>query len=82
MVEDSMKNVRKAKELGLKTILIAGKGRKRNSASGTAGTSASQVDDGPDEDDPAVDVCLEEVDEMRAVLPGLWDTSPTFSRST
>ena len=31
MVEDSMKNIRQSKALGLKTILVAGKGRKQRS---------------------------------------------------
>jgi len=88
MVEDSMKNVRQAKELGLKTILIVGKGRKRSSRLAAAaegkedcGADASELTkpgDAPIEDDPAVDVCLEVVEEMRAALPGLWESQARF----
>ena len=88
MIEDSMKNTRRAKELGLKTILVAGKGRKRSSrlaaaAEGKAagGADASELTkpgDAPVEDDPTVDVCLEVVEEMRSTLPGLWETPVRF----
>lgn len=76
MVEDSMKNIRAAKELGLKTILIAGKGKLQKSA--TSESEMVQFGDAPLESDPAVDVALEVADEMRTVLPGLWESAPCF----
>ncbi|CAB9511951.1 Hydrolase [Seminavis robusta] len=93
IVEDSMKNIRKAKLLGLKTILVAGKGRKQSSRSDTAtstatsngagaGADASELTkpgDAPIEDDPAVDLCVEVVEEMRTALPGLWQTPATLT---
>lgn len=88
MVEDSMKNTHMAKELGLKTILIAGKGRKRSSrlaaaAEGKSEESANASEltkpgDAPVEDHPSVDICLECVSELRSTLPGLWENPPRF----
>ena len=78
MVEDSMKNTRQAKEFGMKTILIAGKDRKT-----TSGADACRIlpGDAPVEEDPAVDVCLETIEEMRSVLPGLWETPSRFEKA-
>lgn len=60
MVEDSMKNIRVAKSLGMKTILIVGRGRKQNnkvggSQKGADDAEATKAGDAPDESDPAVD---------------------------
>ena len=92
MIEDSMKNTRQAKGFGMRTILIAGKGRKRSSqletaaeSKSTTGADASELTkpgDAPVEDDPAVDVCLEVVEEMRSVLPGLWETPARFESAS
>jgi len=85
MVEDSMKNIRAAKELGLKTILVAGKGKLQSgrqaagkSKEGAMESEMVQFGDAPLESDPAVDVSLEVVEEMRSALPGLWASSPYF----
>ncbi len=68
MVEDSMKNIRAAKALGMKTILIKG--------SKEEGRILAQ--DAPSEDDPSVDVAFVTVEEMAEKLPGLWDIEPVF----
>lgn len=87
MVEDSMKNIRRAKELGMKTILVTGKGRMRKNVSGpSAGANESSAEgscrilpgDAPVEDDPAVDIAIETIEEIRAAVPGLWSETPTF----
>jgi putative hydrolase of the HAD superfamily len=84
MVEDSMKNTRAAKALGLKTVLIAGRGRLRPTSGGGAESTkaleaeATKHGDAPIKDDPAVDVCVEVCSEMRQALPGLWHDPPVF----
>lgn len=60
MVEDSMKNIRVAKSLGMKTILVVGKGRKTanrstKSQKGADDAEATKAGDTPDESDPSVD---------------------------
>lgn len=60
MVEDSMKNIRVAKSLGMKTILVVGKGRKRENRIAeylvrADDAEATKAGDIPDETDPAVD---------------------------
>mmetsp|Transcript_14761 Transcript_14761/g.19302 ORF Transcript_14761/g.19302 Transcript_14761/m.19302 type:complete len:278 (-) Transcript_14761:399-1232(-) len=81
MVEDSMKNVRKCKELGIRTVLITGKGRMNSqgpSESDIAADKASGVGETPLYDDPAVDLAMETAEELRALAPGLWNTPATF----
>jgi len=68
MVEDSMKNVRAAKALGMKTILITGSKEEGRILPG----------DAPSADDPAVDVAFATVEEMTTKLPGLWSDPPVF----
>lgn len=75
MIEDSMKNIRKAKELGLKTILITGKGQ-------SPSKDAKRQTDAPAADDPAVDCALETIEELRSALPGLWETPAVFEPKT
>ena len=72
MVEDSMKNVRRAKELGMQTVLVLGAGRTTRDE-GHAG-----VFDAPQCDDPAVDVAIERIEDLRTALPGLWNEPATF----
>lgn len=97
LFEDSMKNIRRAKELGVQTVLITGAGRMRKSrvgngngngaaaaAAAAANSLADQVEatkpgDAPVEDDPAVDVAIETIEEMRAAMPGLWKTPAIFT---
>lgn len=81
MVEDSMKNVRAAKALGMRTILVVGKGRRRGSSD--SGENDAELDknandaeatkpgDAPDETDPAVDAVVEVASEIGDVL-SMW----------
>jgi FMN phosphatase YigB (HAD superfamily) len=87
MVEDSMKNVRMAKSLGMRTILVTGKGRSVKRRHGAVpdldaknetkldkmanDAEATKPDDAPDESDPAVDAAVEVASEIRDVL-NLW----------
>ncbi|KAL7466050.1 hypothetical protein ACHAXS_006341 [Conticribra weissflogii] len=84
MIEDSMKNIRIAKSMGMKTILVCGKGRKRNHGGveendvtvdedqrNVYDAEATKAGDAPDETDPAVDAVVEVASEIRDVLK-LW----------
>jgi haloacid dehalogenase superfamily, subfamily IA, variant 3 with third motif having DD or ED len=79
MVEGSMKNIRAAKGLGMSTLLIAGMGRLKKNGSNVIGNKfaaaaeATKAGDAPDDSDPAVDVCIEHIKELKSALPGLWD---------
>ena len=71
MVEDSMKNVRAAKALGMRTILI--KGKKSGSGDAESDQKAKEAEktkpgDAPDESDPAVDAAVEVASEIGDVL--------------
>ncbi len=69
MVEDSMKNIRAAKALGMKTILIMGKGRKHAALNENASLAeATKVGDAPDDRDQAVDAAVETVAEIDTIL--------------
>mmetsp|Transcript_6179 Transcript_6179/g.8777 ORF Transcript_6179/g.8777 Transcript_6179/m.8777 type:complete len:268 (-) Transcript_6179:132-935(-) len=69
MVEDSMKNIRAAKSLGMKTILIMGKGRKQQALNkGASLAEATKVGDAPDDKDQAVDAAVETVAEIDTIL--------------
>ena len=80
MFEDSMKNIRAAKELGMKTVLIAGKGRLSGgyTAASAAAAEATKPGDAPVTSDPAVDVAVEVVADIKVAIPGLWHKIPTF----
>ena len=71
MVEDSMKNIRCAKTLGMKTIFIVGRGALNGESAGRS------------EDDPAVDARIETVEQLKTQLGELWSDSPlsAFQRS-
>jgi putative hydrolase of the HAD superfamily len=68
MVEDSMKNIRSAKALGMKTVLVSGKSESGRILPG----------DAPERTDPAVDCNMETIDEFSTVLAGLWETPAVF----
>eukprot|EP00578_Thalassiosira_sp_NH16_P007782 CAMPEP_0181121528 /NCGR_PEP_ID=MMETSP1071-20121207/24792_1 /TAXON_ID=35127 /ORGANISM="Thalassiosira sp., Strain NH16" /LENGTH=295 /DNA_ID=CAMNT_0023206365 /DNA_START=72 /DNA_END=959 /DNA_ORIENTATION=+ len=79
MVEDSMKNVRAAKALGMRTILVVGRGRKRRGSADESendtkldklatDAEATKAGDAPDETDPAVDAAVEVASEIGDVL--------------
>lgn len=68
MIEDSMKNVRAAKALGMRTVLVTGK----DAASQDGPETLGKGDDLPQADDPAVDIVVRSVGELKTALPGLW----------
>mmetsp|Transcript_7982 Transcript_7982/g.11391 ORF Transcript_7982/g.11391 Transcript_7982/m.11391 type:complete len:297 (+) Transcript_7982:157-1047(+) len=87
MVEDSMKNIRVAKSLGMTTVLITGLNRmvrqgQPQSSSKDGHESQSFADaaeltkagDAPDQYDSAVDYCIESVIDLKNVLPHLWQS--------
>jgi putative hydrolase of the HAD superfamily len=76
MVEDSMKNIRQSRKLGMKTILVAGRGKLTQGAAisqASQEAEATKAGDAPVHDDPAVDVAIETVEELRQAVPSLWD---------
>ena len=75
MVEDSTKNVRAAKSLGMRTILIMGQGRRKGNSSGDAtldqnakDAEATKAGDAPDATDTAVDAAVPVASEVGEVL--------------
>ncbi|KAL3909300.1 MAG: hypothetical protein SGARI_002671 [Bacillariaceae sp.] len=68
MVEDSMKNVRRAKALGMKTVLITGHDEE----------GRILPEDKPEVNDPAVDCSMATIEEFQSKLPGLWESTPVF----
>jgi len=83
MVEDSMKNIRQCRRLGMKTILIAGKGKLTGGQASeqSLAAEATKPGDAPVHDDPAVDVAIETIEELRTAVPTLWD-KPTATFPT
>jgi putative hydrolase of the HAD superfamily len=73
LFEDSMKNIRAAKELGMKTVLITG-----TRSGGSCAAEATKAGDSPQVSDPAVDCSMEMIEEIRTTLPGLWKTPVNF----
>ena len=63
MLEDSMKNIRQAKALGMKTVLITGH----------AETGRILPEDRPETSDPSVDISIAKIEDLRQAAPGLWD---------
>eukprot|EP00567_Pseudictyota_dubia_P018284 CAMPEP_0197444282 /NCGR_PEP_ID=MMETSP1175-20131217/9811_1 /TAXON_ID=1003142 /ORGANISM="Triceratium dubium, Strain CCMP147" /LENGTH=288 /DNA_ID=CAMNT_0042975049 /DNA_START=158 /DNA_END=1027 /DNA_ORIENTATION=+ len=80
MVEDSMKNIRAAKKLGMKTVLVAGKGALTcgDKGDGAEAAEATKTGDAPNASDPSVDVAVEVAAEMKDAIPGLWESPPVF----
>jgi putative hydrolase of the HAD superfamily len=70
MIEDSMKNIRAAKALGMKTILITG--------SSSEDGQRDVLGDAPSINDPAVDIAFQTIEEMKIKLPGLWQNPSVF----
>ena len=68
MVEDSMKNIRQAKAIGMKTVLITGQEE----------SGRILPEDKPEVSDPAVDCSMATIEEFRNKLPGLWETPAKF----
>jgi len=78
MVEDSMKNVRACKALGMRTVLVDERLGTTTLDDATGGSEATLLGDVAKVDDPAVDVAVPSVTHLRAALPGLWDAVPHF----
>ena len=78
MLEDSMKNIRACKELGMGTVLITGKGRMKSSQEDIANDVASGNHETPMAEDPAVDLAMETAGQLRNLAPGLWKAPATF----
>mmetsp|Transcript_11960 Transcript_11960/g.18485 ORF Transcript_11960/g.18485 Transcript_11960/m.18485 type:complete len:274 (-) Transcript_11960:1560-2381(-) len=88
MIEDSMKNVRSAKMLGMKTILVSGSTQQKedksdgsiisSSAALAAASEATKKGDAPDVNDPAVDASIAVIGEMKEKFPGLWQVPADF----
>jgi len=86
LIEDSMKNIRVAKSLGMKTVLVVGRGRLRpnhgdESAQSVEAAEAAELTkpgDAPNVADSAVDICIEHCGELKDVLPDLWEVPPKF----
>lgn len=68
MFEDSMKNIRQAKKLGMNTVLLTGKSEDGRILPG----------DKPEKTDQAVDCSLATIEELPDILPGLWGTPAVF----
>lgn len=82
MVEDSMKNIRVAKKLGMKTVLVVGKGRLSGGDGDDAAAAAAEATkpgDAPDASDPSVDAVMEVVADMKVVIPSLWKNPSVFA---
>lgn len=73
MVEDSMKNIRAAKALGMRTLLVQGKG-----TGDVAASEATKPGDAPQAGDPSVDAAVRSCGELRSALPKLWGAPATF----
>jgi putative hydrolase of the HAD superfamily len=74
MIEDSMKNIRSAKALGMKTVYVTGSSTKSIAEKGVV-----EVTDSLNESsDPNVDVAIETIEQLRDTLPNLWHSPAIF----
>jgi putative hydrolase of the HAD superfamily len=76
MIEDSMKNIRAAKELGMKTIHVSG--AKMLVTESQAGSTTLDVKHLRTTKDASVDVSIETIEELRDAVPGLWLNPSAF----
>lgn len=70
MFEDSMKNIRACRDVGIRTVLVLDHGE---------GSEAALLADTPDASDPAVDFVVPRISEIRRLLPELWEDPPTLN---
>ena len=70
MFEDSMKNIRGCKALGMGTVLLTGTGAAGEDAKKGEST---KIGDTPEADDPAVDVAMGIMSDIREACPSLWE---------
>jgi putative hydrolase of the HAD superfamily len=74
IIEDSMKNIRKAKSLGMYTVLVVGRRRSHPLRDDLAAASElTKPGDAPNTTDPAVDYCIEHCGQLKDALPWLWE---------
>jgi putative hydrolase of the HAD superfamily len=79
MVEDSMKNIRQAKRLGMKTVLVYGSNYDDHEHKKSLGDGENNKDDDrPNADDPTVNVAIARIEDFRQQVPGLWKTPVSF----
>ena len=57
MIEDSMKNIRAAKRVGMRTVLV--RGRQTADAVSRAASEATKAGDAPEVNDPSVDCVID-----------------------
>ena len=74
MVEDSMKNIRSAKALGMKTVFVSGSTNKV--VEGNVDKISNKISD--ESNDPSFDVAIETIEEIRGALPSLWESPSVF----
>ena len=75
MIEDSMKNIRSAKALGMKTVFVSG-----SLTTSTAEEDNIKISDcGFKSADPNVDVAINTIEQLREALPSLWKKPATFT---
>lgn len=88
IIEDSMKNIRKAKSLGMYTVLVVGRGRLQHSSNFALGcekpyplqdelavaSELTKPGDAPNTKDPAVDYCIEHCGQLKDTIPWLWES--------
>ena len=78
MIEDSMKNIRSAKALGMKTVFVAGSSTKSKVEGNVVGLSEISYKS----NDPNVDVAIETIEQLRDAIPTLWKNPASFTFSS
>jgi putative hydrolase of the HAD superfamily len=81
MVEDSMKNIRQAKRLGMKTVLVYGSNYNDDESKTPLDgddNNNNKDDDRPKANDPSVDVAIGRIEDFRQQVPGLWKIPISF----
>ena len=80
MFEDSMKNIRGCKALGMGTVLLTGGSSKDGEA--TAKGESTKMGDTPETSDPAVDVAMGICSDLKDACPFLWEKQFPSKRSS
>jgi putative hydrolase of the HAD superfamily len=75
MIEDSLKNISRAKELGMKTVFVKGSGQRKVS------NAIDSTTDSHDNTHDSIDIVIETIEELRGVIPGLWRNPAMFEFS-
>jgi FMN phosphatase YigB (HAD superfamily) len=80
MFEDSMKNIRGCKALGMGTVLLTGGDSGDGDA--TAKGESTKMGDTPEMSDPAVDVSMAICSDLKDACPFLWEKQFPSKRSS